>query len=178
VGGLAGFAGSALSSDGSEQVSENVRGAKHETPRVVGASFSAPADVKASAARKKKKKSSGKPGPRGPQGPAGVPGPAGAQGPAGASGPAGPQGPAGPAGSPRNFQTGYGPVFTTPGGDFDAVEVVCPQGQAIAGGLTTDNAVLVLNDSEPGSSSNSWEIDVTNFGQYSHSWQPVVTCVT
>jgi hypothetical protein len=67
-------------------------------------------------------------------------------------------------------------VITTPSDSVGTSTVACPQGQAIAGGLSTHNGVLLLNDSEPGPSTNAWQIDVTNAGSDSHSWRAVITC--
>ena len=173
LGALAILATVALSTDGTEHLAVKMRGAKRASSTAAVGRFASPADDKATTTRKKKKS---KRGPRGPRGPVGAQGPAGATGATGPAGPPGQTGPAGPAGSPRTFNIAFGPTITTPGGFVDTSTVTCPQGQAIAGGLTTDSGVLLLNDSEPGQSPNSWEIDVTNAGTSSHNWKAVVTC--
>jgi hypothetical protein len=176
LGALAILATVALSTDGTEQLAVKMRGAKRASSTAVVGRFVSPADDKTTTTRKKKKSKRGPRGPRGPVGAQGPPGPTGATGPAGPSGPPGQTGPAGSAGTPRTFHIAFGPTVTTPGGFVDTSTVTCPQGQAIAGGLTTDSGVLLLNDSEPGQSPNSWEIDVTNAGGSSHNWKAVVTC--
>jgi hypothetical protein len=173
LGAVAILATVALSTDGTEHLAVKMRGAKRASSTAVVGRFASPANDKATTTRKKKKS---KRGPRGPRGPVGAQGPAGPTGATGPAGPPGQTGPAGPAGSPRTFHIAFGPTITTPGGFVDTSTVTCPQGQAIAGGLTTDSGVLLLNDSEPGQSPNSWEIDVTNAGTTSHNWQAVVTC--
>jgi hypothetical protein len=172
LGALAVVAAVALSTDGTEHLAVKMRGAKRASSAAVLGRFTSPANDNSTTTRKKKKTTS-KRGPRGPQGPAGSQGPSG---PTGATGPAGPPGQTGAAGTPRTFHIAFGPTITTPGGFVDTSTVTCPQGQAIAGGLSTDSGLLLLNDSEPGQSPNSWEIDVTNAGANSHNWKAVITC--
>jgi hypothetical protein len=171
-------AATALSSDGSESPATRLPGAKLNAPVYVQGHYRATEAFRATAARKRKRPAAAK-GPRGPQGLQGPPGLTGAPGPAGATGPQGPAGPAGAGGSPRTFKVAYGPVDAIASGFVDTLVVQCPNNaQAIAGGLSTDNGALVLNDSEAGPTASTWEIDVSNFGSQTHTWQPVITCVS
>lgn len=105
---------------------------------------------------------------RGPRGRTGPRGPRGVRGPTGATGPAGPPGPVN-----LNYAVGSS-RFTT---SYDAVELACPSGRAVAGGFASDSALVLLNGSAPGSSAASWVIEVSYLGSSGANWVPEVTCV-